>query len=164
GQRRFRPRTTVNSYLYNAGSVFNSSSSTNCSVQVGGQWQCFDRFRFSGSDITPSYHSLALGDVEVLDFEKWTMSRMRLQSVDTANHIAYLTGPTVQEPDSNGFMTGHRYLIENVQEALNQPGEWYLDRCVNPPACTSATGAWTLTYLAQDGENPAADEVIIPQQ
>ena len=163
-QRRYRPRTTLNSFLFNAGPVYSPVQSSNCSVLVNGQWECFDRFNFSGSDIASSYHSIALGDVEILDFEKWTMSRMRLQSVDASNHIAYLTGPTAPDPNNYGFLTGHRYLIENVQEALNQPGQWYLDRCTNPPACTSSGGTWTLTYLAQTGENPAVDEVIIPQQ
>jgi hypothetical protein len=163
GQRRSRPRTTVNAYLYNAGPVYTGAKATNCTVPVGSQYECFDRFYFSNSDVASNYHSMALGDVEVLDFEKWTMSRLRLQSVDEANHIAYLTGPTYQGTE-NGFIAGHRYLLENVKEWLNQPGQWYLDRCSNPPSCTSSTGTWTLTYLAQSGENPAVDEVIVPQQ
>ncbi len=162
-ERRYRPRTTAGSYLYNAGPVYESSSSANCAFEAGGQWQCFDRFYFNGNDVATNYHSLALGDVEILDFEIWTMSRMRLQSVDAANRIAYLAGPTFQGVD-NGFISGHRYLIENVKEALNQPGQWYLDRCTNPPACTSSSGTWTLTYLAQENENPNKDSVIVPQQ
>ena len=165
GQRRYRPRTTSNAFLYNAGPVYVPSPNTNCSVQVSGHgYECFDRFYYSGSDVASTYHSLALGDVEILDFEKWTMSRMRLQSVDTANRIAYLTGPTFQQDALSGFIAGHRYLIENVKEALTTPGQWYVDRCTNPPACTSSNGTWTLTYLAQPGENPATDQVIIPQQ
>ena len=164
GHRRYRPRTTVGKYLYNAGPVYTSSSSDSCSALVNGQYECFDRFYFNGTDIASTYHSLALGDVEVLDFEIWTMSRMRLQSVDAGNHIAYLTGPTAQDPVYNGFISGHRYLLENVKEALSLPGQWYLDRCTNAPACTSSTGTWTLTYLAQTGETPSKDQVIVPQQ
>ena len=164
GARRYRPRTTVNSYLRNAGPVYAPSASSSCNVNVGGQWECFDRFVFSNKDVASTYRSIALGDVEILDFEKWTMSRMRLKSVDPANHIAYLTGPTRQESSNYGFLPGHRYLIENVKEALSQPGQWYLDRCTNPPACTSNSGTWTLTYLAQAAENPNQAEVIIPQQ
>ncbi|MBZ5597194.1 MAG: right-handed parallel beta-helix repeat-containing protein [Acidobacteriia bacterium] len=163
GERRYRPRTTLAGNLYNAGPVYQSSSSANCAFETGGQWQCFDRFHFNSNDVATNYHSLALGDVEILDFEVWTMSRMRLQSVDAGNRIAYLTGPTIQGP-VNGFITGHRYLIENVKEALTQPGQWYLDRCTNPPACTSSSGMWTLTYLAKENETPAKDSVIVPQQ
>src|SRR4029077_20046431 len=81
-ERRYRPRTTVSGFLYNAGPVYASSQSANCNIQMNGQWECFDQFYFSNSDVASSYHSLALGDVEILDFEKWTMSRMRLQYVD----------------------------------------------------------------------------------
>src|SRR5205807_2220586 len=31
-------------------------------------------------------------------------------------------------------------------------------------SCTNANGTWTLTYLAQAGENPNASEVVVPQQ
>jgi hypothetical protein len=48
----------------------------------------------------------------------------------------------------------YRYLIDNVQDALTQPGQWFLDRSTNP---------WTLAYIANTGENPNADSVIIPQ-
>ncbi|MBZ5719922.1 MAG: right-handed parallel beta-helix repeat-containing protein [Acidobacteriia bacterium] len=165
GQRRDRPRTTTpTTYLRNVGPVYSGTQSSSCSANVGGRWECFDRFVFANTDVASSYHSMALGDVEILDFEKWTMSRMRLKSVDTANHIAYLTGPTRQVDGNFGFLAGHRYLIENVKEALSQPGQWYLDRCTNPPACTSSAGNWTLTYLAQAGENPNNAEVIVPQQ
>ncbi len=44
--------------------------------------------------------------------------------------------------------------MENVQDALTQPGQWFLDRSTTP---------WTLTYLANAGENPNTDTVIIPQ-
>lgn len=163
GVRRFRPRTTVDAYLNNVGPVFVNSQSDNCSWPVDDQWECFDRFKFAGNDVASNYHSMALGDVEILTFEKWSMSRMRLKSVNTSSHIAYLTGPTIQN-DNYGFIAGHRYLIENVKEQLNEPGQWYLDRCTNPPSCTSATGTWTLTYLSQSGETPRNAEIIVPQQ
>ena len=127
-----------------------------------GQWECFDRFYYKGDDIASSYHSMALGDVEVIDFEKWIVARLRLARVDTDQHIAYTTGPTFLGPLS-GFMQDHRYLIENVQEALKQPGQWYLDRCTDPPGCSSSDGTWTLTYLAKSGENPNTMPVIVPQ-
>jgi len=219
-ERRYRPRTTDNSYLYNAGPVIVNERSPNCSQppprppgfrpgarpgpggggfpggqdffqgggfpgrrfpfprgrrfpggqrpgglgERGGQqgFVCFDRFRYKDDDIAPNYHGMALGDVEVLNFEKWTMSRLRLKEVDTSAHIAYLTGPTFPGAQISGFFPNHRYLIENVKENLKKPGEWYLDRCADA-ACTSDQGAWTLTYLAKSGENPNRQAVIVPQ-
>lgn len=77
--------------------------------------------------------------------------------MDTAHQIVYLTGETAIEadhPDAHGYLPNHRYLIENVQYQLNQPGQWFLDRSINP---------WALTYLANPSENPNNDIVIIPQ-
>src|ERR1700677_4873027 len=53
-----------------------------------------------------------------------------------------------------GFIPQHRYLIENVQDQLTLPGQWFLDLSTTP---------WTLTYLANPGENPNTDDVIVPQ-
>jgi len=175
--RRFRPRLaatgntcTVSGFLCNAltNPVISSTMTTGCDVQTSSGWVCFDQFRFNAGDIASiGYHGMGLGDVEILDFEKWTMARMRLMSVDSANNIAHLTGLTYQDPINNGFLPGHRYLIENVLESLNKTasGQWYLDRC---PGCantvmTPAT-VWTLTYVAQAGENPSLDTVIVPQR
>jgi hypothetical protein len=98
-----------------------------------------------------------VGDIELVDFEQYSVAKLRVACVDTANGILYLTGPTAFEMDhqtANGFLVGHRYLVENVEDALTQPGQWFLDR-------TDPT--WTLTYLSNPDENPNQDLVIIPQ-
>jgi len=152
GQRRYRPRTTKSSYLYNTGPVYVASATPACPLLVAGKgYECFDRFQFKGGDIAASYANI--NDVEIDDFEKWTMSKMRLQSVDTANNVAILTGSTSQD-ENHGFIAGHRYLIENVKEALSQSGEWYLDRGTTP---------WTLTYIAMPGEDLSTAAVEAPQ-
>lgn len=46
---------------------------------------------------------------------------------------------------------GAKYYVENVFEALDEPGEWYLDR---------RTGH--LTYLPMPGEDPESAEVYVP--
>jgi hypothetical protein len=77
--------------------------------------------------------------------------------VDTQNHLLYLTGPTgISQSHSSevGFIAGNRYLIENVQDQFTEAGQWFLDRSSTP---------WTLTYLANGGEDPNADTVVIPQ-
>jgi hypothetical protein len=153
GQRRFRPRTTKTGYLSNAGPVYLASQAPNCGVQVTGEgYECFDRFKFKPGDLLPTYQNI--NDVEIDDFEKWTMAKLRLKSIDTVNNIAYLTGPTAQVSGSSGFILGHRYLVENAKEALSQPGEWYLDRGAKP---------WTITYIPLAGEDMAAATIIAPQ-
>jgi hypothetical protein len=148
--RIYRPDTTQGTYLYFVGPVYSNYRSTNCMVQVGTQYECFNRFQFKTGDLSSSYYDI--NNVEIDDFECWTMPRMRLGSVDTANNTAFLTGPTSEVPDCHGFIAGHRYLVENVKEALSSPGQWYLD--------------WPnlkLIYMASLGENPNTETFIAPQ-
>ncbi len=108
-----------------------------------------DRFRFHNGDIRPDWRNLS--DVEVTTFHLWTMDRLRIKSVDAAQRVVTLTGPThshSQAPLSRATW----YRIENVAEALEQPGEWYLDR---------ATGI--LRYLAAPGEGIRRARIIAPR-
>ena len=147
----------------------------NCAVYIDGSgWECFDRFQYAAADpIASTWKNLApaaqnpchqpagnpalSGDIEVLDFEQFTTSKLRISCVDDVNRIVYMTGPTgfsQSHASEAGFITGNRYLVENVQDALTQPGQWFLDHSTSP---------WTLSYLANPGENPNVDTVIIPQ-
>ncbi|MGA7906122.1 MAG: putative Ig domain-containing protein [Candidatus Sulfotelmatobacter sp.] len=163
GQRRLRPRLGgyMGTYYRIAATVYlPSNSDPNCSVYMPGLgWECFDRFVYSASDpISSTWENLNApypqGDIELYDFEKWTASELRIKSIDTRAHIVYLTGPTDQQDNYHGMIAGHRYVVENLKDAFSQPGQWFLDRSKTP---------WTLTYLANSGENPATDTVIIPQ-
>ena len=188
GARRLRPRLGANAanplgtyYRIGATVYLNAppppaaAPSQTCSVYIPGSgWECFDRFQYSATDpIAGTWKNLApatgnacgqpagnqaiAGDIEVLDWEQFSTSKLRVSCVDTANRIVYMTGPTgisQSNASEQGFIQGNRYLVENVQDALTLAGQWFLDR--------SAT-AWTLTYLANAGENPNRDTVIIPQ-
>ena len=106
----------------------------------------------------PAGNQAIAGDIELVNFEQYSVSKLRFSCIDTVNHIAYLTGETAIEadhPTAHGFIPNHRYLVENIQDELTQPGQWFLDRSVNP---------WVLTYLANPGENPNTDTVIVPQR
>ena len=148
--RIYRPDTTHGTYLYFVGPVYSKSRSANCPVPVGTQYECFDRFQFKTGDLSSSYYDI--NNVEIDDFECWTMPRMRLSSVDVANNTAYVTGPTSEVQDCHGFIAGHRYLVENAKEALSSPGQWYLD--------------WPnlrIIYVAAQGENPNTETFVAPQ-
>jgi len=182
GQRRLRPRLgsgATGSYFRVASTVYlnaagppSSAPDPNCSVYVTGSgWECFDRFQYSVSDpISAAWQNLAppagnacgqaagnpnlTGDIELYIFEYFNVSKLRVSCVDATNHIVYLTGPTQQNSTANGFIPAHRYLVENIKDELTQSGQWFLDRSSSP---------WTLTYLANSGENPNIDTVIVPQ-
>jgi len=163
GQRRLRPRLggSLGTYYRIAATVYLSNGSDpNCSVSISGKgYECFDRFYYTASDpISANWQNLnspyPQGDIEVYDFEKWSVPELRVKSIDTRNHIIYFTGPTLQMDFFHGFIAGHRYLVENVKDELTQPGQWFLDRSKSP---------WTLTYLSNSNENPPTDSIIVPQ-
>jgi hypothetical protein len=183
GVRRLRPRlgAYLGTYFRVAATVYlnapppAAAPDPNCSIYVTGSgWECFDRFQYSSADpISNTWQNLApppgntcgqptgtpalTGDIELLDFEQYTASKLRISCVDPAHQIVYLTGGTATEaahPTAHGFILNHRYLVENIQDQLTLAGQWFLDRSATP---------WTLTYLANNGENPNLDTVVIPQ-
>jgi len=168
GVRRLRPRLggllgtyyRVAATVYLPGSGSGPAPDPNCTVYMAGLgWECFDRFVYTKTDpISSSWENLnspyPQGDIELYDFQKWSTAKLRIKSIDTSNNTIYLTGPTIQQDFYYGFMVGHRYVVENIKDELTQPGQWFLDRSKTP---------WTLTYLANTGENPPTDTVIVPQ-
>ena len=141
GARRYRPRLPKDSYYFIAG----QASRTPAANDTGP-----DRFRFNAGELNGDWKNL--NDVEVLAFHNWNMSRLRVASIDPASRIVAFTGPTCSKDDWAGLNKGGRYIVENVAEALQAPGEWYLER---------KTGI--LTYIPLPGEDPAKEEVIAPR-
>ncbi|MCR4411840.1 MAG: right-handed parallel beta-helix repeat-containing protein [Thermoguttaceae bacterium] len=138
-QRRFRPRLPKQGYYTIADAV---------PPKVAGRGD--DRFRFEGEQIRKDWANL--GDVEVLPFHQWTMSRLRIAEVDPQGHVVTFTGSSATTGSWGGLIKGHRFLVENVKEALSEPGQWYLDR---------PTG--TLTYVPRAGEQAQQAVVIAPR-
>ncbi len=119
-------------------------------------------------DILPTWKNLE--NVEIVFYAQWAESRMRIAYVDATNHLvrtqgalenhawlhAYLGDYGAYKFVSNSEPTGatdgtSRYYIENCLEALNAPGEWYLD-----PA------AQKLYYYPRAGESLSSASVVVP--
>ncbi len=141
GERRYRPRLPRTGYYTIAAEVPASAAAAG---------KGYDRFGFAADEIRSDWQNI--GDVEVLPFHTWGMGRHRIASVDTAQHIVTFTGTTAANDWWANLPKGNRFLVENVREALDTPGQWYLDR---------ASGV--LTYLPLPGEEPARTEVIAPR-
>jgi hypothetical protein len=178
--RRLRPRVgsapnlNVGAFLRVHGEYYSPTQSAACSLFVSGLgYKCFDRFYYDPNDpISSQWKNLQpptgnlcgappgnpslVGDIELDLFEAWTMEQMRISCIDTVGHVIYLTAPmrapSIDQINFRGPVLGHRYVIENVQDLLLQPGQWFLDRT-----------SMTLSYLAQAGEDPNQDTVIVPQ-
>jgi len=135
-----------------------SFQSTPCAG--GTPWMCFNRFLYSGADLSGTWHGIALGDIEILNFEIWSMGRGRLASA--SGGTAALTGPMALSNGNNGCLPGHAYVAENVKEKL-AAGQWYLDRC---PGCASTVSTpaatWRLYIAAAPGEDPNVDTIVVP--
>jgi parallel beta-helix repeat protein len=92
------------------------------------------------------------GQVEVVALLGWTSFRRPILQVDGVRHIAMLAG------DSGGSEVGTvkdvdgRYYIENAPEALDTPGEWYLDARRN-----------VISYWPAPGDSLGNENVVAPK-
>lgn len=93
-----------------------------------------------------------LRDVEVVVLHFWVSPRMQIASVDESANLVTFTRKTARRM-TNSFDESKfaRYYVDNVLEALSEPGEWYLDRQQG-----------TLYYMPMPGETPDGSTVIAP--
>ena len=98
------------------------------SAPLGDKWnEGQDSFTFNNGEIKADWHNLS--DVDVISFTLWIEARMPIKSVDEANHTVSLAKrSTFWLADGFNRNVGARYCLENVFEALDTPGQWYLDR------------------------------------
>ncbi|MBU0610890.1 MAG: right-handed parallel beta-helix repeat-containing protein, partial [Armatimonadetes bacterium] len=89
-----------------------------------------------------------LRDVNIVAYHSWESSRSRIASFDPKTNLVVFTGRIGWRLDYWG--PNMRYVIENVKAALDQPGEWFLDR------------DGTLSYMPLPGQDMTKAEVIAP--
>ncbi len=115
---------------------------------VGYHTDC-QSFEFKPGDIKPDWKNL--DDVEVVVYYFWSDNHLPIESIDTEKNIVkfkYKGGKTFTDDFSED---GARYVVENVFEALDAPGEWYLDK-----------KAGVLYYMPKDGEDMSKVDVVAP--
>ncbi|MDB6038917.1 MAG: hypothetical protein JWM99_2758, partial [Verrucomicrobiales bacterium] len=106
------------------------------------------RFVFSTGNIDATWPNLH--DVEVVGITRWLDNRLPIESVDAQTRTV-----TFDRSSLFALHSGNRpepYWVENVLEALDSPGQWYLDRTRGE-----------LYYLPQPGEDVSAAEIIAPR-
>jgi len=85
-----------------------------------------DAFKYSEGDLKPWRN---LDDVDIVALTFWVESRMGIKALDESAHTVHLTSPSIfRLLDDHDTTKGARYWVENVPEALDRPGQWYLDR------------------------------------
>ena len=103
-------------------------------------------FRFKKGDIRQLSR---LDDAVVVVYQSWEVGHQRIASLDEAKRVVTFRSPL---PWAFDYWGGNvRYFVENVPEALDAPGEWYLDR---------KTGV--LSYVPLPGEDMTQATVVAP--
>ena len=106
------------------------------------------QFVYGAGDIVPAWRNLR--DAEIVAVTKWLDNRMPIESVDAQTRTV-----TLDRSSLFTLLSGSQpgpYWIENVFEALDTPGQWYLDR-----------PSGQLYYLPQPGEDLASSELVAPR-
>ncbi len=138
-QRRFRPRLPRHGYYTIAREIPPTEKG-------GRKWN--DRFGYAGNDVRAEW---AGGDVEIVPFCAWFAARRHVAAIDPAERVVTLA-EVDKWPDCMPLPKGERFLVDNVREALGEPGDWYLDR-----------HSGELTYVPAPGEEPQKTTVIAPR-
>ena len=114
GDRRQRPRVPEEGYHRFAGATESASN-----------WRGHPKSaKFHEGDLAAWEN---LSDVEMVILNRWVDAHDRLARVDEEENIVHFDPQAYQNiKDSKGKWA--RYYVVNVKEALDSPGEWYLDR------------------------------------
>ncbi|OGV57347.1 MAG: hypothetical protein A2283_18365 [Lentisphaerae bacterium RIFOXYA12_FULL_48_11] len=146
GERRTRARMPNEGYLRTVGPLEkygkdrkDPSFSKNEAIRKG--------FKFREGDLKSSWRNL--GDANVFLYHSWTTSMHWFDRIDEgqgAAHFVNRSGWPIAYWEAD-----QRYHVENIREALDSPGEWYLDR---------TTGL--LEYSPLPGEDLNKLEVVAP--
>ena len=103
--------------------------------------------RYFEGDVNPAWSNPT--DIDVVLLCSWTPTIHRIKEIVPERRALRFFSAHVRPVDA--WERQFRYYLSNVFEALDQPGEWYLNR---------KTG--TLYYYPLPGEDLAAAEVIAP--
>jgi hypothetical protein len=98
-----------------------------------------------------AWPSLAGEDAEAVVLHYWSEERLPIAGFDPQGNTVRLGRRSVFSLKDDFVHRYARYYVENVFEALSDPGEWYLDRA-----------AGRLYYVPLPGDEPETTEVVAP--
>jgi len=124
GRRAIRARSPNTFYYYMLGRVAQGiDPATSQPANLANR-----AFQARAEDIKPllSIPKERLRDVTVIAYHSWETSEHRIASIDSKTNTVIHTGPAAWAFCEWG--PSQRYHIENFKSALDEPGEWFLDR------------------------------------
>jgi glycosyl hydrolase family 141/parallel beta helix pectate lyase-like protein len=111
--------------------------------QTADWFQGHQRFRFAEGDLKQAQ---GLNDAEVMVMNRWVESRLPVKSIDEQQRVVTFTKRSVFQ-----LAAGDLYYLEGAMDALDQPGEWCLDRANA-----------TLYYMPRPGEALNKIQAVAP--
>jgi hypothetical protein len=106
------------------------------------------QFVYAPGNIVPAWRNLR--DVEIVAITRWQDNRLPIESVSAPTRTVTFDRPSLFALVADG--TPGPYWVENVIEALDTPGQWYLDR-----------SRGVLYYLPRPEEEMPSAEIIAPR-
>lgn len=146
GERRFRPRLPETGTFRIAERI--ETESTTGLHEQNAIFKGDDRFRYAEGDLR-SFRNIE--EVEFVALHFWVASRVPIASVEERTRTVHLAHRTRMNLTDNHSQAPAPYYLENVFEALERPGQWYLDRRKG-----------LLYYIPRDGETLETTEVVAP--
>jgi len=70
-------------------------------------------------------------EIVTLIYDNWLSGRYRVSNYNAQTKLLTFTGNPTDVGSNNNIRRGTRYIIEGIRQALDAPGEWYLDRAAN---------------------------------
>lgn len=107
------------------------------------------RFEYNAGDINPNWKNLQ--DVDLIVYHFWTDTHLTIDSVYQKERIVSFKYPSGKAFSDDFTTSGARYIVENVWEGLQDPGEWYLDK-----------KAKRIYYIPLPGEDMNTLEATLP--
>jgi hypothetical protein len=142
GQRRIRARSPNEGFFYTAGKAPPTKDAANGKTVSSAR----SAFRFQAGDLR---RFSQLDEAVVVVYQSWEVGHQRIESIDETKRFVTFRSPLPWPFDYWGGRV--RYFIENVPEALDAAGEWYLDR-----------KSGLLTYIPLPGEDLSTATVVAP--
>ena len=121
-----RTRYPESGYFYVNGQCFDGALYTENTTPWKGYMLGERAFRADKRDLKDWASLRNPTDILVRMMHYWKDEMLPVERYDEASGILYSTKYCSMSPHA-----GDRYILENVFEALNEPGEWYLDRKAN---------------------------------
>lgn len=136
-------------------------------LQVSGSGKgAKDKFPYAPGDLKPEWAQAPEAEIHIFQTGNCRAFKeiCEIDRIDPAERTVYLKGPEL----SSLLHQGDRYFVENVRDALDAPGEWYLDRAagvlylIPPKGFSAKSEVWapSMQRIVEGAGDKAADTAI----